>query len=77
MSGMVGAGLSALSGLMSWAAGRQQARREAAIRKSGQDEVKVAIAEGGIEQQEAARKSKEASDAEVRNTSYDDRVDRL
>ena len=77
MSGLIGPGLSALAGLIGWATGRQQAERDKIVRKSGQDEVKVAVAEDALARQDAARKEKEKADEEVRDTPYADRVDKL
>lgn len=55
--------------------GESDARKEG--RATGQAETRDAVSSDALKRTEEARKDKERTDAEVRRTGYDDRVDRL
>lgn len=55
--------------------GNDQSAKDA--RELGQAETRDAVSTDALRRQEADRKSKESTDALVRNTPYSDRVDRL
>lgn len=75
--GFITALLGVVSGLFSWLSGKGQAARDAAQRKAGQDEIKVAVSEGALHKQVDAMKDKERTDAAIRDSDYHRNVDRL
>lgn len=63
--------------LVLWVLGLFKPKAPDTARQLGQAETRDAVSAEALRRTEDARKSKEATDAEIRRTPYDDRVDRL
>lgn len=77
MSGMIGAGFSALAGFLGYMTGRQRAAEDKLSREAGASEERSAVQQKTIGDIEAARKEKDRADENVRAAPYEERVDKL